>query len=287
LIDKTYAQQYKIRIGQKIEISGKNFTVSGIGKNSGKDVVSSDIFMSLETAQELAYNSENLQKTERFEKDDINIIFVNAEQTKIIEVANKLNKVLNSESSDKGKTPTGKAIGTYTIYTPESFESQISSLFVLSDKLILFVSLITIIGSALIIMKSMSHTIMQRKKEFGIMKSVGFTNKDIQKEITKETMIQIFIGYLLGIIVSFVSIMLLAKTKISINIPWELNPYPHFLAPNPSLVDTMQTYFLPIKFQPTYAIISFIVVVFIGIFTTWIITNHINKLKATEVLKNE
>ena len=128
---------------------------------------------------------------------------------------------------------------------------------------------------------------MQRKKEFGIMKSVGFTNKDIQKEITKETIIQVFIGYLFGIIISFISIVLLARTKISINIPWELNPYPHFLASNPTLVNTVQTYFLPIRFQPIYAIISFVVVIFIGIFTTWIITNHINKLKATEVLKNE
>jgi putative ABC transport system permease protein len=287
LVDKNYAEQYNISIGQKIDISGQDFIVLGIGKNSGKDVIASDLFLNLKKAQELAYNSVNLQKTEKFEQNDINIIFVDADQTKISEVANKLNEFLNSETVNNGKTPTGKTIGTYTIYTPDSFEKQISSLFVLSDKLILFISLITILGSILIIIKSMSHTIMQRKKEFGIMKSVGFTNKDIQKEITKETMIQIFIGYLFGIIASFISIILLARTKISINIPWELNPYPHFLTSNPSLVNTVQTYFLPIKFQPIYAIISFVVVVIIGIFTTWIITNHINKLKATEVLKNE
>jgi len=287
LVDKTYADQYNISIGKKIKISGQDFIVSGIGKNSGKDVIASDLFLNLNNTQQLAYNSVNLQKTEKFEQNDINIIFVDAEQTKISKIADRLNTLLNPKTLNNGKTPTGKTIGTYTIYTPKSFEKQISSLFVLSDKLILFISLITILGSILIIIKSMSHSIMQRKKEFGIMKSVGFTNKNIQKEITKETMIQVFIGYIFGIIISFISIILLARTKISINIPWELNPYPHFLASNPSLVDTVQTYFLPIKFQPTYAIISFIIVVFIGLFTTWIITNHINKLKATEVLKNE
>ena len=287
LVDKTYANQYNISLGQKISISKKYFVVSGIGKNSGKDVIASDLFLNLKKAQELAYNSVNLQKTEKFEQNDINIIFVDTEQTRISEVANKLSNILNPKILSNGKTPTGKTIGTYTIYTPDSFEKEISSLFVLSDKLILFISLITILGSILIIIKSMSHSIMQRKKEFGIMKSVGFTNKDIQKEITKETIIQVFIGYLFGIIISFISIVLLARTKININIPWELNPYPHFLASNPNLVNTVQTYFLPIKFQLTYAIISFIVVILIGIFTTWIITNHINKLKATEVLKNE
>lgn len=287
LVDETYAEQYNISLGQKISISGKYFVVSGIGKNSGKDVIASDLFLNLKKAQELAYNSVNLQKTEKFEQNDINIIFVDAEQTRISEVAERLSNIFNPKTLNNGKTPTGKTIGTYTIYTPDSFEKEISSLFVLSDKLIVFISLITILGSILIIIKSMSHSIMQRKKEFGIMKSVGFTNKDIQKEITKETIIQVFIGYLFGIIISFISIVLLARTKIDINIPWELNPYPHFLSSNPTLVNTVQTYFLPIRFQPIYAIISFIVVVFIGIFTTWIITNHINKLKATEVLKNE
>ncbi len=287
LVDKTYAGQHNISINQKIKISGESFVVSGIGKNSGKDIIASDLFLDLRSAQQLAYDSANLQKTEKFEQNDINIIFVDAEQTKISKISDKLNTLLNPETLSNGKTPTGKTIGTYAIYTPHSFEKQISSLFILSDKLILLISLITIMGSILIIIKNMSHIIMQRKKEFGIMKSVGFTKKDIQKKIIKETVIQIFIGYLFGIIISFISIIFLARTKISVNIPWELNPYPHFLTSNPSLVNTMQTYFLPIKFQPLYAITSFIIVLLIGILTTWIITNRINKLKATEVLKNE
>ena len=287
LIEKTYAEQYNLKIEQKLEISEQEFRVSGIVKGYGKDIIASDFFMNLESAQGIAFDSKNLQETEEFNQDDINIIFVDTEQTKINAVAGKLKNLLNQESLNGGKTPTGKTIGSYNIYTPESFENQISSLFVLSDKLILFISIITIIGSVLIIMKSMSHAIIQRKKEFGIMKSIGFTKKDIQKEIGMETILQVFAGYILGIIVSFITILLLARTKISISIPWELNPYPHFLASNPNLVDTVQTYLLPIQFQPAYAILSFVVVIIIGILTAIITTNQINKLKAMEVLKNE
>ena len=287
LIEKTYAEQYNLKIEQKLEISEQEFRVSGIVKGYGKDIIASDFFMNLESAQGIAFDSKNLQETEEFNQDDINIIFVDTEQTKINAVAGKLKNLLNQESLNGGKTPTGKTIGSYNIYTPESFENQISSLFVLSDKLILFISIITIIGSVLIIMKSMSHAIIQRKKEFGIMKSIGFTKKDIQKEIGMETILQVFAGYILGIIVSFITKLLLARTKISISIPWELNPYPHFLASNPNLVDTVQTYLLPIQFQPAYAILSFVVVIIIGILTAIITTNQINKLKAMEVLKNE
>jgi ABC-type antimicrobial peptide transport system permease subunit len=287
LVDKTYAEQYNISIGKKIKISGRNFTVSGIGKTSGKDVIASDIFVNLGASQQLAYSSENLQKTESFGQNDINIIFVDAEQTKVSEVAESLNEILNPQILTNGKTPTGKTIGIYTIYTPKSFENQISSLFFLSAKLIWFISLITVIGCMLIIIKSMSYGVMQRKKEFGIMKSVGFTNKDIQREIATETMIQVFSGYILGIVGSLILIIMLGKTKISISIPWELNPYPHFLATNPTLVNTVQTYFLPIQFQLIYAGVSFLVVVLIGMLTVLVITKNINKLKAMEVLKNE
>jgi len=287
LIDKTYAKQYNVNVEQKVEISGEKFRVSGIAKGFRKDIIASDVFMNLEPAQKIAYNSKNLQETETFNQDDINIIFVDVKQTEIKAVTEKLRNILNQKSLKGGKTPTGKTIGSYNIYTPKSFENQISSLFVLSDKLILFISLITIIGSVLIIMRSMSHTIIQRKREFGIMKSVGFTKRDIQKEIGKETILQVFAGYILGIAVSFIAVLLLARTKISISIPWELNPYPHFLASNPNLLDTVQTYLLPIQFQPTYAVLSFIIVIIMGILTTITTTNQINKLRAMEVLKNE
>ncbi len=285
IIDKTYADEYNLSIGKKAAVSGREFTVTGIGKNTGNDVVASDIFIGLRPAQDIAYGSVNLQNTARFEHDDINIIFVDAEQTEIGAVAAKLQHILNNNDLGNGKTPTGKTIGSYTIYTPASFEDQISSLFVLSDRLILFISAITIIGSVIIIIKSMSHTLMLRKKEFGIMKTVGFTSRDIRKEVAGEMFFQIIIGYVLGMIVSFVSIILLSRTRISISIPWELNPYPHFLASNPSLVNTVQTYHLPVRLQPMYAIISFLVVMVIGLLTTFFITNHINKLKAVEVLK--
>ena len=286
LIERTYAERYNITTGQKIAISGKNFTVSGIFKNPG-NIVASDIVMSLKPAQNLAYNSVNLQKTEKFLPDDINIIFLQVEQGKIREVKSKLENILNSNNLNGGKTPTGRTIGSYTIYTPEDFENQIESFFALSDRLMLLISLITTAGAFVIILKNMSHAVIQRKRELAIMKSIGFTGKDIQKEIAAETVIQALAGYFLGVMLSLISIALLSRTEISVTIPWELNPYPHFLASNPSLASTVETYPLPIRFQPLYGLISLFVVISIGILTTLLITNQINRLKPGEVLRNE
>jgi len=287
LIEKTYANYNNLKIDQTASISGVNFVISGIVETSGKDIVSSDMYSNIQDAQNIAFNSENLQKTEKFEKNDVNIIFIDADQTKISEISNKLNNLFNIVTDNNGKTPLGQVIGKYTISTPKSFESQISSFFVLSNKLIWIILLVTLIGSIVIIFQSTSQVVLERKKEFGVMKAVGFRNVDIKKEIRAEIFFQILIGFIIGLVLSYVLISLLAQTKISINIPWELNPYPHFLSSDPASVKTVQDYSLPIAFNRALILISFMIVFSVGFLTSEIILNRINKIKAMEILRYE
>ncbi len=287
LIEKAYAQQHGLKPGQIMKISGTGFTISGIVETSGRDIVSSDVYINLISAQSLAYSSKNLQDVEKFNKNDINIIFVDADQTKVKEVMAELKALLLSPTSNAGKTPTGQTTGTFSIYTPESFESQISSLFLMSDRLILTVSLVAMIGAVMIIVKSMSHTLMERRKEFGIMKAIGFTSDDIHKEIAAETLLQTIIGCSVGVAISFIAIFALAKTTVSIAIPWEMSPYPHFLTSNPNLIAPVLTYPFPIKFDVAYSVEVLIAVFALSLLTVWILTRYINGLNAMEVLRYE
>jgi ABC-type antimicrobial peptide transport system permease subunit len=287
LVERDYAQQHGLKLNQKMKVSGTEFTISGIVETSGKDVVSSDAFVNLNSAQSLAYNSKNLQDTEKFNKDDINIIFVDADQTKVKEVTDNLKALFSSPTSNGGKTPTGQTPGAFSIYTPDSFESQISSLFLISDRLILTVSLVALIGAVLIVIKSMSHALMERRKEFGIMKAVGFRSKDIQREVAAETLLQAIIGYGVGVAMSFIAIFALAKTTVSIAIPWEMSPYPHFLTSDPNLIAPVQTYPFPIKFEAVYSAEVLIAVFALSLLTVLVLNRYINGLNAMEVLRYE
>ena len=287
LVERDYAQQHGLKLDQKMKVSGTDFTVSGIVETSGKDVVSSDVYVNLSSAQSLAYNSKNLQDTEKFNRNDINIIFVDADQTKVKEVTDNMKALFSSPASNGGKTPTGQTTGAYSIYTPESFESQISSLFLMSDRLIFAVSLVALIGAVLIVIKSMSHTLMERRKEFGIMKAVGFSSKDIPREVSAETLLQAIIGYGIGVAMSLVAIFALAKTTVSIAIPWEMSPYPHFLTSNPNLIAPVQTYPFPIRFEAVYPAEVLIAVFALSLLTVLVLTRYINGLNAMEVLRYE
>ncbi|HCT83692.1 MAG TPA: hypothetical protein DF296_00650 [Candidatus Margulisbacteria bacterium] len=286
VVEKTFANQHGLLINQKVTISGELYKITGIVQLAGKNVVSSDYYTNLQAAQEIAYNSKVLQNTEKFNKDDIGIIFLDVEQTDVTTVSLKLKKIF-ATSGSTGATPTGQTIGSFTITTPQSFEKQISSFFFLSDKLLLLILGTIIISSVLIIISSLSHNVLERRRELGIMRAVGYTAMDIKKIIISETFLLLIIGFVIGIVSSIVAIFALSKTHIAITIPWELNPYPHFLLSEPTRADTVQNYLLPIQFQMTYAFISALIIIGTGCLTIALILRNINKYKVTEVLRHE
>jgi ABC-type antimicrobial peptide transport system permease subunit len=287
LIEKTYAQQYSLGVGQEVKISGRSYAVAGIVQTSGNEVVASDIYFDLREAQGMAYESVNLQETELFNRTDVNIIFVDTGQSNIRAVTQEIKRILSGGNANTGKTPLGATIGTYNISTPESFEGQVSGLFQMSAKLAWIISLVTLVGAALIIARSMLHTILERRKEFGIMKTVGFTNRDIQGQILVETSSQLLAGFLAGLVFSAIAVAALAHTTISISIPWELTAYPHFLLSDPNAANIVQTHFLPIEFEPVYALASFLVILVIGLATASLATRQVNRLRPMEVLRYE
>jgi len=287
LAEKTYAQRNALEIGGKIDISGQQFTVVGFIETTGNELVASDIYINLRAAQEMAYQSKNLQEVEAFDKTDVNIVFIDAAYPNVVAVTQQIKQIATSDESNAGKTPLGQTIGNYNIYTPESFENQISAVFRISDKLIWIISLVISVGAALIVARNTLHNILERRKEFGIMKSVGFRSRDIMREVSIETFIQVLVGFAIGLILSAGAIVGLAHTTISIAIPWELSPYPHFLLANPNEANVVQTHLLPIKLEPLYVLSSFLIILVIGLITSFLGTWQINRLKPMEVMRYE
>jgi ABC-type antimicrobial peptide transport system permease subunit len=287
LVEKTYAQKYSLEVGQETTISGQHFTVAGIVGTAGNEVMASDIYLNLAAAQEMAYQSKNLQQTETFNKTDVNIIFINVSQPDLETVTQNIKGSITDSGINAGKTPLGQTIGSYNIYTPQSFENQISTVFRISDKLTRVISLILFIGAAIIVARNALRIILERVREFGIMKTVGFKNRDIQSEINLETFIQILTGFFAGLILSAIAVVALSHTTVSIAIPWELTAYPHFLLSNPSEANVTQMHLLPIRLEPLYIFASFVIIMAVGLATSFLSVWQINKLKPMEVMRHE
>jgi ABC-type antimicrobial peptide transport system permease subunit len=287
LVEKTYAEEYFLNVGSETTIAGRQFTVTGVVGAAGNEVLESDIYLNLNEAQELAYDSKNLQQVEPFNKTDVNVIFVDGSQPELTMLTQNIDKIVSGPGTNSGKTPLGETIGSYNIYTPESFADQISTVFRLSDKLTWLISIILFIGAAVIVVRNALRVILERRREFGIMKTVGFKNKDIQGEVTLETFIQILTGFFAGLALSVIAIVALSHTTVSIAIPWELTAYPHFLLTNPNDANVTQTHLLPIKLAPLQVFISFMVIMLVALATSFLSVWQINRLKPMEVMRHE
>jgi len=287
LVEKTYAAKNGLITGGTVTISGKQYTIAGVVGTAANEIVASDLYLNLQTAQDMAYQSKNLQAVESVDNTDVNIIFINADQQDLTAITQSVKQTLSGPDTNAGQTPLGQTIGNYNIYTPATFEDQISTVMRLSDQLIWVISLVLFIGACLIIARNTLRSILERRREFGILKAVGFRGRDIQKVIGIEATIQALAGFAVGLLLTALAVFLLAKTTVSIAIPWELSPYPHFLLANPDDANVVQTHFLPIKFEPVYALVTFLAVLLIGLIISLLSIWRISKLKPVEILRNE
>ena len=116
-----------------------------------------------------------------------------------------------------------------TIGTPDSFLKLLGSLFALSDKFTMAASLIAIIVAVLIAFKTMAGNIAERAREIGVLKAVGWTNRNVVTQLLSESVVQCFLAGILGLLIALVASVALGFIQVNIPIPWEMSPTPHFL----------------------------------------------------------
>ena len=74
----------------------------------------------------------------------------------------------------------------------------------------------------------MLGNLVARSSEIGILKAVGWTEKDVQKQLMGEALIQSFLGGLVGLIVGYGISYALGFFSIPVSTPWEINLMPAF-----------------------------------------------------------
>jgi lipoprotein-releasing system permease protein len=188
LVEAAYARQFNIKIGDTVSVNGNKFPVVGLmdASRSAKIAVA-NLYMSLADAEKLAVSSKNLQTVSPYAPGDVNLLFLKADQEKITDLAASLKGILGKKA---------------TVATPESFLKLLGSLFALSDKFTLAASLIAIIVAVLIAFKTMAGNIAERTREIGVLKAVGWTNRNVVAQLLGESVIQCLLAGILGLLIA-------------------------------------------------------------------------------------
>jgi ABC-type antimicrobial peptide transport system permease subunit len=271
LVEAAYARQYGIQVGDAVSVSGRSFPVVGLlDASRAAKIAVANLYVPAAQAQELAVASAQLQSVSPFQPGDVNLLFVKADQHRIAPLAAEMKALLGSKAS---------------VATPDSFLKLLGSLFALSDKFTLVASLVAVLVAVLVAFKTMAGNVAERAREIGVLKAVGWTNGNVVSHLVVESVIQCLAAGVLGLAVAMVVSFALGFMQISIPIPWEMSPNPHFLPGGGDQV--FKTLRLPVHVPWTLASFAVLLSTFIGVVTGGLLGRHISRIKPSEVLRHE
>jgi ABC-type antimicrobial peptide transport system permease subunit len=271
LIEISYARQFGIKVGDTISISKRAYPVTGlIDASRAAKIAVANVYLPLSEAQRLAASSAEVQAVSPFDPSDVNLLFIKADEERIPELSSALRTMMGKNT---------------TIGTPDSFLKLLGSLFALSDKFILAASLIAILVAVLIAFKTMAGNIAERAREIGVLKAVGWINRNIVTQLLAESVVECFMAGILGLLIALVAAYGLSFLKVNIPIPWEMSPTPHFLPGGGDQI--FKTLRLPVTVPWTLASFSILLSTLIGGLTGALLGRNISKIKPSEVLRHE
>lgn len=202
VLEKHYAKFHHAKLGAKMKIGGRDFTVVGLLEiKEGSQIASANIYLPLADAQNLLGE----------ESKGVNVVYL---------------RLKNPSLLSQVKTQIAKQLSGVSVTSSDSFLELMGGVSKISDQFSLLTSMIALGGAIFLIIKTMLANLVARSSEIGILKAVGWTERDVQKQLMGEALLQSLAGGLLGLIIGYGTSYLLGFVSIPVLTPWDINLLP-------------------------------------------------------------
>jgi putative ABC transport system permease protein len=176
-----------LKPGDSLNINGKDFEIVGIQKKIGNGMFDSLARAPKDTVRELLSTPE-----------EVSMIGVKVKQGyEPAQVADDIEKVLRKERNVK------KGEEDFTVQTTQQVIGGLNSILNLVQIVIIGIAAISLFVGGIGIMNTMYTAVLERRKEIGIMKSVGARNSDILSIFLIESGLLGLAGGLIGVLIGF------------------------------------------------------------------------------------
>ncbi len=203
----------KIETGDRIELNGKTFNVVGIMDKKGSFIFDNIILMEDEEMKNLLDYGDVVDTIIVKVKDSSEM-----QRTKE-EIEKMLRKNRNVKEGEED----------FVVSTPESSLKTINSVLSGVQAFIIIIALISVFVGAIGIVNTMTTSVMERRKEIGIMKAVGAKNSQIFYQFLIESgllgMVGGMFGVLFGTLISFFGTKAIGNyigSSVNVTINWIL-----------------------------------------------------------------
>jgi putative ABC transport system permease protein len=183
-LDEDNSFEEEIVTGKKVLINDREYEVVGILEKKGSFIFDSAVFM----------NEEPLLDHLREDDETVDIIAVKVkDQNQITKTKEDIEKLLRKERDvDEGEED-------FEVQTPQASLDQLNSTLFAVQLFVTIIALISLVVGGIGIMNTMYTTVLQRRKEIGIMKSIGARNSTIFWLFSFESGLLGSIGGIIGV----------------------------------------------------------------------------------------
>lgn len=170
----------KVRLRNKIKISGKEFRIVGILEPIGNQQDDNTIYITLEAYREIFGETNQIDFISAQVKPGVDILSLQEE----------VKREFERQRGDKN----------IDVVTPTQILEQIGSILGVVQAVLVGIAAISLVVGGIGITNSMYTTVLERTREIGIMKSIGATNLDVLSVFLIESGLMGLVGGFFGVI---------------------------------------------------------------------------------------
>lgn len=258
VLEKHYAKFHQARLGDPFPIGKWTFKVVGLLEiKEGSQIASANIYLPLTDAQALLAS----------EGKGVNVVYLHLKNPSLLaQVKTQISKELNQVS----------------VTSSDSFLELMGGVSKISDQFSLLASMVALGGAIFLIIKTMLSNLVERSSEIGILKAVGWTGRDVQKQLLGEVLAQALLGGVIGVLTGYGISYLLGFLSVPISTPWEVNLVPAFARDAESASQTVR---LPVGVSFSLTAASLALALVAGGLASWLMARRTAGMKPADILR--
>jgi len=269
--DVSFAQENNLRLDDTVIIAGRIFSIVGLVDTSrAGQVANANVYIPIDDAREIAGTAPNVLSVHNFKKGDSNILFIKANLAQAENVTLAVENLLGDQS---------------LVSSAQSFGEVLGASFGLIDQFGWVIGLTGLLVALAGLLRSISSNLRERRRDIALMRATGWLKSGITGQLGAEATLLAFTGGLTGLGLASVITFFLNRTSVTIPIPWELSPTPHFFSGG--ALEMGLTIPLPAQIEWTTALTALLLAVLCGAGVGIILAGRAANIKPAEVLHNE
>jgi putative ABC transport system permease protein len=197
VVEKHFAKFYSLKQGDTLQLGDSIFEIVGIITMQGESQVSAtNIYINLADAQKISGIKGYSQ------------VYV---------------KLDNISSEDTVRSQVSQIDKDAIIISANSIATSLSNVVRIYQNFYILVLAILAVILAVILFQVNTSSLMERRKDIGILQAIGWTKSNISRQIISEVFVQTISGFIIGIIASLIVVMAIGSISIQVNVTQSLD----------------------------------------------------------------